>query len=60
VRRAIPGLVLIGIIENDDLALAPPVHFVFDPDAEHVAWLRNNQTEMKPQHSVVRTTVGAP
>jgi hypothetical protein len=39
VRRAIPGLVLLGVIENDNLALAPAVDFVPEPDAEHVAWL---------------------
>ena len=50
VLRAIPRLVFVGIIENHNLPLAPAVDFVLDPDAEHLAWLRHDQSKVEPQH----------
>ena len=57
IGRVVPGLVLIGIIKNDNLTLAPAVDLVFDTNTEPFARLGDDQPKVQPQHTIVRTAV---
>src|SRR5690242_20386228 len=53
----VPGLVLIGIVENNDLALAPMADLVLHPDRDLVARLGHDEAEMQSEHTIVGTAV---
>ena len=53
VRRAVPGLVLIGVVENHRFAFPPAIDVFLDADAQFLARLRHDQAEMQPQHAVI-------
>src|SRR5262245_19402606 len=44
VGRVVPGLVLIGVIENDNLTHPPAVNLIFDTNTEPFAGLGNDQS----------------
>jgi len=44
----VPGLVLVGVIEDHCLTLTPTVDVVFDANAELLARLGHDQSEMQP------------
>ena len=54
VRRAVPGLVLVGVVEDHGFAFTPVVDVLLDADAELPARLRHDQAETEPQHAIVR------
>src|SRR5260221_2943200 len=52
----VPGLMLVGIIEDQHATLAPGAQLGSDADRQSLAGLRNHEAEMEPQHAVI----GAP
>src|SRR5262249_50155290 len=57
IGRVVPGLVLIGVIENDNLTLPPAVNLVFDTNTEPLARLGDDQPKVQPQHTIVWTAM---
>src|SRR6185437_11702980 len=57
VRCPIPGLVFVGVVKNDHFALAPAIKLIFHANAELLARLGNDESEMQSKNSVVRAPV---
>src|SRR5690349_10408527 len=53
----VPRLVLVGVVEHQDLALAPVARPAADADAGLLAIARHDQAEMKAQHAIVGTAM---
>src|ERR1700756_5135756 len=53
----VPGIVLVGIVKNQNLPFAPASPLGPDSNSQIVAVFGDQEAEMKPEHSVVRAAV---
>src|SRR5215469_1373955 len=53
----IPHLVLVRVVKNDALAFLPIDHLVGDLHTDIGPWLRYDQSEMTPEHTLVASTM---